>query len=70
MLLVTVVTVAIATVAVAQNLESDYVAESRLLENELERYLEQSVFMLRAGGLDPAKKAMLRALGYLPPEPN
>jgi hypothetical protein len=40
MLLVTVVTVAIATVAVAQNLESDYVAESRLLENELERYLE------------------------------
>jgi hypothetical protein len=40
MFLLPLITGMIATAAVAQNLESDYVMESRLLENELERYLE------------------------------
>ena len=34
------------------------------------RYLQDRAPMLSAGGLSPEKKAMLRALGYLPPAPN
>ena len=40
------------------------------LRAEIMRYLQDRAPMLSAGGLSPEKKAMLRALGYLPPAPN